>query len=65
LPQAHVEAEEFLKVTLATEEHTFRVLAFKTNSRVPVTKQSWTALGIVWPMTNELKPELTAFDSKE
>lgn len=34
LAQARVEAEEFLRVTLATEERTYRALAYETNTRV-------------------------------
>jgi hypothetical protein len=34
LARARVEAEEFLKVTMATEERTFRALAFDANARV-------------------------------
>jgi tetratricopeptide (TPR) repeat protein len=34
LAQARVEAEEFLRVTLVTEERTFRALAFEANARI-------------------------------
>src|SRR5271165_1250010 len=36
LAQARVEAEEFLRVTLATEERTYRALAYETNTRVAI-----------------------------
>jgi tetratricopeptide (TPR) repeat protein len=36
LEKARVEAGEFLKVTLATEERTFRALAFEANARVAI-----------------------------
>jgi DNA-binding winged helix-turn-helix (wHTH) protein len=36
LQQAGVEAEQFLKVTLATEERTFRALAFEVRARVAI-----------------------------
>jgi DNA-binding winged helix-turn-helix (wHTH) protein len=36
LAQARVEAGQFLKVSLVTEEHTYRALAFETNARVSI-----------------------------
>jgi predicted ATPase len=36
LTKARTEAEQFLKVTQATEEHTYRALAFETNARVSI-----------------------------
>src|SRR5271157_1438238 len=39
LAQARVEAEEFLKVTLATEERTFRGLAFEARARVAMAER--------------------------
>jgi DNA-binding winged helix-turn-helix (wHTH) protein len=36
LVQARAEAEQFLKVTLSTEEHTFRALAFEANARLAI-----------------------------
>jgi len=36
LEKARTEADEFLKVTLATEERTFRALAFEANARVAI-----------------------------
>ena len=39
LAQARVEAEEFLRVTLATEERTYRALAFEANARVAMTER--------------------------
>jgi tetratricopeptide (TPR) repeat protein len=39
LEKASGEAEQFLKVTLATEERTFHALVFETNARVAIAKQ--------------------------
>ena len=39
LEKASAEAKQFLKVTLATEERTFRALAFETNARVAIAMQ--------------------------
>ena len=39
LAQARVESEQFLKVTLETEERTFRALAFEVNARVAIAEQ--------------------------
>src|SRR5271157_2053456 len=36
LEKARVEGEEFLKITLATQEHTYRALAFDANARVAI-----------------------------
>ena len=39
LEKARVDAEQFLKVALATEERTFRALAFEVNARLAVAEQ--------------------------
>ncbi len=39
LERARVEAEEFLKVTLKTEERTYRALAFEANARLAIAEQ--------------------------
>ena len=40
LENARLEAAEFLKITLATEEHTFRALAFEVNTRIALAEQN-------------------------
>ena len=41
LEKARVEAEEFLTVTLASEERTFRALAYETNARIAIANQEF------------------------
>jgi len=41
LEKARVEAEQFLAVTLPSEERTFRALAFETNARVAIAEQKF------------------------
>jgi hypothetical protein len=41
LEKARIEAEQFLTVTLASEERTFRALAFETNARIAIAEQKF------------------------
>ncbi|HXO32417.1 MAG TPA: AAA family ATPase [Candidatus Acidoferrales bacterium] len=41
LEKARVEAEQFLRVTLASEERTFRALAFEANARIAIAEQKF------------------------
>src|SRR5271157_2944007 len=41
LEKARVEGEEFLKITLATQEHTYRALALEVNTRVAIAERDW------------------------
>src|SRR5271165_827523 len=41
LEEARVEGEAFLKITLATQEHTYRALALEVNTRVAIAERDW------------------------